>query len=115
MKVPQEPRFDALDRLTELAEERRLREQEIVTTVKLCRKLGCSWKWIGDALDTTAQSAWERYGLTFRQRQEASRQKDPRWTEEALDLVGLPPSVEPDKGSVTGKRKRAQKPKRDGQ
>lgn len=99
-----------------LVEERRVLEDKIATEVRRGRAEGMTWLQVGVGLATSAQSAWERYGLTYKQQQERSALQAGalKSSQGVLDFVS-PPSVQPDKSRVTGKRKSKKQPGQTGQ
>lgn len=70
--------------LQRYAEQRRVTSDNIALAVRDARDLGISWSQIGNALGTSAQAAWERYGLTVEQRRQRSLQNNPAVTQPSL-------------------------------
>lgn len=64
--------INLVTRLHRLRNDRDELEDAIQLMVKKCRTAGMSWVRIGSALGTSAQAAWERYGLTPEQKAERS-------------------------------------------
>jgi hypothetical protein len=81
---------------------------EINSLVRDGRAAGMTWERIGIALGTSSQAAWEKFGLTFQQTVERSRQNKGALTNEQLAGLDLPPEVSPQKAGRKTKRPRGQ-------
>jgi len=83
-------------------------ELEIAGLVKDGRSCGMTWGMLGAALGTTSQAAWERFGLTYQQMVQRSRQNNGALTNEQLEGFDLPPEVSPQNQGRKTKRHRGQ-------
>jgi hypothetical protein len=81
---------------------------EIAGLVKDGRDVGMSWAMLGAALGTSSQAAWERYGLSFSQMAQRSRQNNAAMTNTELEGLDLPPQVAPQPAKRRGKSPRSQ-------
>lgn len=77
------------------------------------RNLNMTWAMIGSALHVSAQSAWERYGLTPEEKAARSRQNQPAVEQDTL--LGLEETREDRIAArkIVLEKKRAKKPKKD--
>lgn len=68
-------------------EQRRRAQEAIGLCVIRARSADMTWAMIGLALGTSAQAAWERYGLTAEQIEQRSRQNTSSHTQLTLELL----------------------------
>lgn len=76
-------------------DKRRQAEDAIESEVACARTEGMSWAKVGLALGTSAQAAWQRYGLTPEQRRGIALQQERGMDQLRLDLAELPSEVAP--------------------
>lgn len=61
--------------------------------VKCARLEGMSWAKIGIALGTSAQAAWQRYGLTPEQKRDLALAQERRFKQLEIDVDNMPAPV----------------------
>jgi hypothetical protein len=83
-------------------------ELEIAGLVKEGRSVGMTWSMLGAALNTSSQACWERYGLSYQQTIERSRQNQGALTNEQLEGLDLPEQPAPKPVKRRGKSPRGQ-------
>ena len=66
-----------------------------------------SWAKIGLALGTSAQAAWQRYGMTYEQKQQLALAQERRFEQLKIDVENMPAPVS-DLKTPRQKRKRNQ-------
>lgn len=88
--------------LAKLTEDARTTQEKIHAVIKAGRQEDMSWVKIGAALGTSGQSAWERYGLTYKQQSERSALRNAAryGSQGVLDIMQAMSDV-PDSGNVT--------------
>lgn len=102
--------LDIMVKIGNAKEQIRAVELLISKEVQLLRAHGASWSQVGVALGVSSQSAWERYGLSWEQKEERRRsaaiaKQGNQGILGFMEAMSLPP----EKSSVTRKRQRAKK------